>query len=808
MHRTLVLLALSLLFPRGVLTQPFFTEAFEEGIPEGWENTDSTGQGFLWEHCANRLECPLNDPTFQFSGLPDDRFRSKTARNGYVFVDSRPSNGLIQASVSRLTTSPIDCSDKTEVFLEFSTLIVANLFSPKDHALVWVRAGDGPWQSFRPFPLLEVDPPDAVFSFNPQPVLLDISAVAAGQSEVQIRWEWTHRGEWIWALDDVHLYDHNPLNERVVWGDEPGQGDFDGGPNGWTTTSWADTCAWLWSPGGLVDNSLLPQKDFQLCSPGALNGAMVLNATFCVLEGLPTPFTEAELISPPMDLSAVPPGTRLALRFYQLVMVANPSRDSGFVTSILYSLDGGQSWSEPIDANPGLEFQKPFCGKTTLPLPEELAGQAQVRIKFWFAGSAFFWALDDVAVVMRPDNDLRIPPRRFAIAPNFQTPASQLTPFPLWADIENFGQKPQDFVTLRARIENVATREPVFEEQLTLGSLPPGGFFLDSLLPSLVVLPPEPALYEGRYDVAADLADAEPCNNRPAFDFEITEEVFAKDNGLRAGFTPNRPELRYEIGTVYYLPRGEGYDATRITFGIANAHQLRNRTLTIRLYEWHPDSLPDQTASPDEYELLGLNIFTIPNDAAPNSLFSVEPDGDLGRVPLQDDTYYMVTVDYANPDGVTRLFIGATDELNYENQFRASQLAGRPHYVQVLRFPPKTEFSTGGIGFQRIPVIRLHIARQTGVRVGDGERLPLRLAPNPVPGDRLQLFGEPPLDLGGGTVRIFDAAGREVGRHVLPEAFVSRLSIPVGDLSNGLYRILVLGNDGRKLWGSFVIQRP
>ncbi len=808
MYRTTLLPILWVFLLQGGLSQPFFTEDFAQGIPSGWENVDTTGQGFIWEHCDNRLQCPLSDPTFQFSGLEDDRFRSKTAANGYVFVDSRASNGQIQASVSRLTTPSIDCSDKAEVFLEFSTLIVANLFSPKDHALVWVRAGEGEWVAFQPFPLLEIEPPDAVFSFNPQPVLLDISQVAAGQSEVRLRWEWKHRGEWIWALDDIRLYDHNPLHERVVWGAQPGEGDFDGGPNGWTTASWADTCAWVWSPGGLVDNSLLPQKDLQLCSPGTLDGAMVVNATFCVPKGLPTPFTEAELISPTIDLSGVPPGSRLALRFYELVMIANPSRDSGFVTNILYSLDDGQTWSEPIDANPGLEFQKPFCGKTIVPLPEELAGQSQVRIKFWFAGSAFFWAVDDVALVLRPENDLRIPPGRFAVAPNFQTPASQLTPFPLWADIENFGQQPQDFVTLRARIENVATEELLYEEQLTLGTLQPGATYIDSLLPSLVELPAEPALYEGRYDVAADLADENPCNNRPTFDFEVSENVFAKDNGLRAGFTPNRPELRYEIGTVYYVPRGAGYDATRITFGIANAHQLRNRTLTIRLYEWHPDSLPDQTASPDEYQLVGLNIFTIPGDAPPNALYGVEPDGDLGRVPLKDDTYYLATVDYANPDGVTRLFIGATDELNYENQFRASQLAGRPRYVQVLRFPPETEFSTGGIGFQRIPVIRLHIARRTGLQEEGGSVLPLRLAPNPVPDDRLQVLLGQTFDFGGGTVRIFDSTGREVKRQPLPDGFVSRLSIQVGELSNGAYQILVHGNDGRMFAGQFVIQRP
>jgi len=73
------------------------------------------------------------------------------------------------------------------------------------------------------------------------------------------------------------------LSAQVVyWGDEPGQGDFDGGLNGWTSNTVSTTgidTTWEWVSNGLITGGLVGAgQDVTIASPTASNGAMVFNA--------------------------------------------------------------------------------------------------------------------------------------------------------------------------------------------------------------------------------------------------------------------------------------------------------------------------------------------------------------------------------------------------------------------------------------------------------------------------------------------------------------------------------------------------
>lgn len=181
----------------------FWSENFTGGIPAGWTNVDASGQGFAWEYCAN------TDPGCAPVFTGEQAFQATTASTGFVHVNSDGglSGPLPQNHVSRLTTSAIDCSGKSVVFIEFQSHIGTYVEPIETNAILRVSTNGTTWTNFTPFPgLTETN----YFSANPYYSVLDISSVAANQATVYIQWQWTANWEYMWDLDDIVLYDANP----------------------------------------------------------------------------------------------------------------------------------------------------------------------------------------------------------------------------------------------------------------------------------------------------------------------------------------------------------------------------------------------------------------------------------------------------------------------------------------------------------------------------------------------------------------------------------------------------------------------
>ncbi len=190
----------------GMMTQAqniFWSEDFTDGIPAGWTNVDASGQGFVWEHCAN------TDPGCAPVFTGEQAFQATTASTGFVHVNSDGglSGPLPQNHVSRLTTSAINCTGKSAVFIEFQSHIGTYVEPLETNAIIRVSTNGTTWTEFQPFPgLIEAN----FFSPNPYFSILDISSVAANQATVYIQWQWTANWEYMWDLDDIVLYDANP----------------------------------------------------------------------------------------------------------------------------------------------------------------------------------------------------------------------------------------------------------------------------------------------------------------------------------------------------------------------------------------------------------------------------------------------------------------------------------------------------------------------------------------------------------------------------------------------------------------------
>lgn len=109
----------------------------------------------------------------------------------------------------QLVTHSIDCSDYQDVTLKFKHKF---WYWTTEIGDVDVRVNSGSWQNF-------VRYQGADFEGS---VEVDISSVADGQSDVQVRWRYYDANwDWYWGIDDIELTGGVSLSEPMTGDFEP-----------------------------------------------------------------------------------------------------------------------------------------------------------------------------------------------------------------------------------------------------------------------------------------------------------------------------------------------------------------------------------------------------------------------------------------------------------------------------------------------------------------------------------------------------------------------------------------------------------
>ncbi len=204
------LAALCLFFSQNARAQaPFWSEDFTNGFPTGWGNDDPSGNKAYWTWCADPANdgvngCPKiwNTPVNQ-----QKPFAAPTASTGFVTLDSDHYGNLTKDHQSQMTTTALDCSGQTAVWLSFATHLGTYTYTADDHAIVRVSTDKVNWTEFKVFKGLTTS---VRWSKNPHFPVVDLTAVAAGQSKVYIQWQWVGNWDYMWSVDDVALYNYNP----------------------------------------------------------------------------------------------------------------------------------------------------------------------------------------------------------------------------------------------------------------------------------------------------------------------------------------------------------------------------------------------------------------------------------------------------------------------------------------------------------------------------------------------------------------------------------------------------------------------
>lgn len=804
-----------------IAQDPFYSEDFSAGtIPTGWFNEDASVNEVLWEHCSTPETCPpatfmSNDGTPFFGP-----FASQTGDNGYVYLDSDAAGELPESHVAQLTTAPIDASDKGEVFLRFDSHIATFANNAAANAVVRVKTGTGAsasdWASYSIFPSLMADG-SAEASANAAIVTVDISDAAAGSSEVYVQWQWTGNFEFSWSVDDVKLFDTEPSNAP------PGSvyyEDFNGGMGDWeivNTMPSDGSLGWEYYPVPDVGNGAFAAEGTILQSLTPENGAMVMNYDFLNTQGeasnapaFPYPDIVSELISPVIDLSDV--DKQLAVEFSQLFRRLNPAAGQ-FFSSYSISRDGGLTYEDPVDTNPTAEINGAALNSRQYFPITGIAGEDSLRIKFTYAGDFYYWAIDDITLVERPDNDMQANENFFAVAPNAITPASQVEPINFLIDIQNVGGKAQENVAVDVSIVDSAGDE-VFtttEEYGTIisDSIAENRIFAQTFTPT----DEGPETYIATYSVRADSTDADPENNSIEFTFAVSDTTFAKDSGGTGGVAPGADD-NYTYGNIFHVPNGDGYFARYMSFSVSNADDLADagESITTYLYQWDGVGGEELSIAPENLRVLAFNAYTFTGDEG-DGLITIPVDLDGNAVPLEDDTYYVVAIEYDTDEEQT-FFMNVSRERDYQATWFMTDSLDMPRYASALDVGNTGTLGLVGFGFGVVPVIRMHIGdnddiNRPGIATSTQVILPaenkVAIFPNPVE-NNLQLS----IDLTEATDRLFVKVFDNSGRLVLNESYdsirQSDLSYSVKNLAAGAYYLQVVTDAGVRT-KRFVVQR-
>ncbi|MCB9276938.1 MAG: hypothetical protein H6564_23095 [Lewinellaceae bacterium] len=831
MNKPTAYLSMVLLFAvQSLSAQVFWSEDFEGGsIPANWSNVDVSGNGALWAGCSTPSGCPGG------SFFPPEMrpFSSTTASNGFAVLNSAAYGNLPGAGhISRLATPRIDCSAQTKVYLQFQTAIgTDHSIGANDARLRVITPGNT--TTLELFPMLQYNdgqyfvPEERLSGGRAYYVTLDISEMAAGQDSVYLQWEWKSDNQFAWCIDDILLSAGNPAKpEGTVWFESfgDGMGEWESNPLTLPDSNWQ------WRPGGDVSDALSANAFNGLIyihSQTGNDGAMAFNADYYNTHGQiptgPIRYYICELVSPHIDLSDV--DTPVAVQFSQLAWLGNiapgaPQTGQGakFITSMSYSINGGQQWSEPINVNPYITPVTSSNGGTLLPTSNTAyyalpgaEGHPDVRIKFTWAADLYFWVLDDIAIVERPAPDMKANRNFFAVMPNAMTPLSQLEGEPLLADVVNNGGDTVQGVRLEAFVQRLADGATVYQDTLFYGSLP-----VDSLVENVLfgqLLTPGSLTaageYRGYYAVGHGQPDARPQDDTLKWRFIVTDTTFAKDLGPTRDIASG-DNLSYTFGNCFYVPNGDGWFARYISFGVANANQLHNgnKSVTVLLYKWQGDLNDDGLANKEEYPgLLAFNSYLFQGNESGNLITIPISESNTGK-PLEDDSYYLAVVNYevGGPPFVP-CFMLASDTIDYQACSYAHEVLDRPQYASVLKEGVEEDFDLLGFGYNIVPTVRLHIGTSPLLAAAAppaGMKAVLRASPNPA-GDMVQLQWDR-AGIGETWVRLANMSGIIVFEKKLGKFPENHLTFDTRKLAPGFYYAQLI-TPGYTISTPLIIQR-
>lgn len=238
-----------------------------------------------------------------------------------------------------------------------------------------------------------------------------------------------------------------------------------------------------------------------------------------------------------------------------------------------YELTPNLGSGEQNSGNPQLEF---------LDISLIAGGQSDVKVQFVYNDEdiwAWYWAIDDVDIIVKEDNDLYKGDSYFGSIGGYdfpfvyhQVPVAQIAPIAGSVVVSNIGVLQQTGVQLNVDVNGVTTSsaasiiDPATSDSLFVTDYTPAGL----------------GEYIFAYSITADQTDANPANNSFTNDTVVVNDfIYARDNGLIDGGRSNAGEA-YKYGNIYDIYTVA--DLQAISF-VAHSSSVADAEISVILYQ-------------------------------------------------------------------------------------------------------------------------------------------------------------------------------------------------------------------------------
>lgn len=595
--------------------------------------------------------------------------------------------------------------------------------------------------------------------------------------------------------------------------------DFNGGLN--TFTHGAGTpvgAVWQWRSNGKPDSALvngvmtpawtgirtLPA----IASKTPENGAAMFNSDVYDSGGInlgqgayEAPQTDT-LTSPVIDCSGQ---SGVFLTFHHWMLALSDDNIRLEVTG-----DGGATWEvlsllEGIQEDDGLyfTFRDQF---ETVDVTEYAANNPAFQFRFiWNDGYYYFWMIDDVELIEKPANDLKL--GNFFYAPaSFAQPVSQIATdtMAFEALVSNIGNTDQTNVVLRATIFD-ASDNIIFRDSVLIDVLPAG--YQDSLLRIDTVFVPE--LPTGDYRLSyftytRDFEDFNIFDNSESRDFLVTENLFSKELAISTAIQPSGGG-DFSIGNYYRMSPAAGADgkqwfATKATFSCASNNAFNNETVTVLLYKVNEGVSDDfanfdvnSVGNNDDVEIVGFGAFTLDSDLGNFELFEVDlfDFNSNPGVQLDPGAKYFIMASYEGT--ANQLFHAVSRAIDYYQISTVLNIDG--------------QWLLGGFGPEDAAVLRMEIDFTESTR---NEELikdfNVRVYPNPA-SDVFQLDFNRFEQAQDAIFTLFNAQGSLLEQRKVDNYLGETQSFNLSNYPQGQYFINIALKDGTNIGQRIMIQR-
>jgi hypothetical protein len=607
----------------------------------------------------------------------------------------------------------------------------------------------------------------------------------------------------------------------VVWGNNPGEGDFDGGLNDWTLNNIscgpnaATVDLWNWSTDGSANGAY---GGGFIGSVSACNGAMVFNSDALDNDTIQGNFgfgpcatvQVGELISPVIDLSGVT-SAGVSLRFNQCLRQFQSNYFVEWTTD-------GVNWTS-TQINTQYPVNSDIINEVVrVPMPG-VVGSSTLQVRFRLEGNYYYWIVDDVKIIEQEAFNLRVNDNFVAVPPNAMWPAGQKDAVNFLADVENIGALGQDNVNLNVQISEDASGDIIFISDLDYGTIDGNTLVENEIFPeNWVPSGTEPiGAYTGVYTISSDEDDFNPSDNTYTFNFMITDSTFSKELGRTRNVLPAAGNWQagephsWAYGNCFFYTAQTGngqLSATSASFTVANAAAVAGRSLVIALYEWN-DGNADGIMQVGERTRRSLTTYIIDGSEVDTDIITVDlpafPNFETYHV-LEPGKYYVLMVEYITED-VQDFVMAASEQFDYSATVFASIEQGAPRYAGILGIAGSLEdadYVSVGFGRDIVPVVRLHTRLLTNTFEPMAPNNKVLLMPNPV-SDMLTVDISLERPSGEVVLYITDVTGRIISVNKYKQVQQQQMQLNVSNLASGTYMLVVATDSGTEV-KRFVVQ--